>query len=266
MLKQLVRKFRRRSRHGDFEFVPEGWDRARRNTSVKGWNVESVVETQGARWETARRRLFTTQPLGISQGGSDCDLAAHNTLVSFAYVAALAARMKDRLSLLDWGGGIGQYGGIASAVLPGVEIDYCCKDVPVQCRAGRKYSANATFFEQDDEFADRKFDLVLASGALQYVEDWPGVLARLVSAAGRYLFVTRLPVLEECESFVVLQRAQAYGYDTEYLGWCLNRDEFLAAACDQGVELVREFCLEPACRAPDCPASWQSRGFLFRVS
>jgi putative methyltransferase (TIGR04325 family) len=259
LLKQLVRKFRGPPRRGDFEFVPEGWDRARDNGSVKGWNVASVVETQTARWEAARDRLSTPQPLAS-------DVTTHNTLVSFAYVAALAAHSANRLSLLDWGGGLGQYGGIAAAVLPGVEIDYYCKDVPVQCEAGRRFSPRTTFFEHDDEFAGRKFDLVLASGALQYVEDWQGVLARLVSVAGRYLFVTRLPVVEGGESFVVLQRAQAYGYDTEYLGWCLSRDEFLAAASGQGIELVREFCLEPVCRVPDCPASWQSRGYLFRAA
>ena len=33
------------------------------------------------------------------------DAGAHNMLVTFAYVLALAADGRDRLSVLDWGGG-----------------------------------------------------------------------------------------------------------------------------------------------------------------
>ena len=69
----------------------------------------------------------------------------------------------------------------------------------------------------------------------------------------------------ESPSFVVLQRAGAYGYETEYAGWVVSRDAFLARASDAGLVLDRELLLDawmsPA-GAPENPIG--HRGFLFR--
>jgi hypothetical protein len=63
----------------------------------------------------------------------------------------------------------------------------------------------------------------------------------------------------------VLQRANAYGYATEYLGWVLNRDELLDAALDAGLELEREFVLQPGWLIAGAPDEVSHAGFLFRV-
>jgi hypothetical protein len=85
--------------------------------------------------------------------------------------------------------------------------------------------------------------------------------------ADGYLLVTRVPVALRSPSFVVLQRAYAYGYDTEYLGWVIDRDELVAVARAGGAELVRELVLPAllsADGAPEVPV--EHRGFLFRRS
>jgi putative methyltransferase (TIGR04325 family) len=195
-------------------------------------------------------------------------VADHNTAVSFAYVATLAALSaategRRRISMLDWGGGVGQYSLVARAAVPHLAIDYFCKEVPVQCEAGRRELRDATFFTSDDEFAGRKFDLVLASGALHYDPQWRDVLSRLASATARYLFVTRQPTVLEAPSYVVLQRAYEHGYDTEYLGWCINRTEFLAASSASGLKLFREFVVAEWADIPGAPEPYHDRGYLF---
>jgi len=267
MIKQLVDRIRVTRRQPAHEFVPEGWERAERERSIQGWNVESVVAAQAARLPELERTLASTSPLGCASSRrqfSRGDVTEHNTLATFAYVAALAAGGGPEFSLLDWGGGVGQYGKIAQAVLPDIRVDYYCKEVPVQCRHGRRYFPEATFFERDEQLADRTFDLVLASGAVQYVQHWRTAIERLVAATRRYLFVTRLPVVLQCPSYVLLQRAYQYGYDTEYLGWCLNRDEFVDATAQLGVELVREFIIGETARVAGAPEPYHTRGFLFR--
>jgi putative methyltransferase (TIGR04325 family) len=243
-------------RRPDFEYVPEGWDRLVGDTRIKGWDVPSVAEIQAKRLSEWRAAVRSSQPLSPQLGWQ-------NTYLAFAYAAAIAS-CDAKLSLLDWGGGLGQYGDLAKAVLPNTVVDYYCKDVPAQCWLGRRVSPGATYFESDDEFAGRQFDLVLASGALQYVRDWESVLARLAAATRRFLFVTRLPVVLEGPSYVVLQRAYQYGYDTEYLGWRLNRESFTAAAERCGMTLVREFLLDEKERAERAPHPAYGRGFLFR--
>ena len=191
------------------------------------------------------------------------DREAHNMLVSYAYVLARAARGRDRLSILDWGGGLGHYLALGRTVLPDVELDYHCRELPKVAAAGRELHPDASFHD-DDSCLDRRYDLVLASSSLQYSEDWRGTLRALARAAGSYLYVTRVPLALRSPSFVVLQRAHRYGYDTEYVGWVLSRDEFLGEAAAAALRLVREFLLFgeiDAEGAPERPV--EHRGFLF---
>jgi hypothetical protein len=63
---------------------------------------------------------------------------------------------------------------------------------------------------------------------------------------------------------VVVQRPHACGYHTEYLGWFLNRDEFLSAAAGCGLGLRREFLIDERPPVPGAPEQAEYRGFLFQ--
>jgi putative methyltransferase (TIGR04325 family) len=165
--------------------------------------------------------------------------------------------------MLDWGGGIGHYYLLSQNLVPALEIDYHCKDVPVLAEHGRSLFPKAHFYT-DETCLERKYDFVLVSGSFQYSQDWVSALKGLAQATGGYLFITRLPIAHQAPSFVIVQRPYQYGYNTEYLGWCLNRGEFLQCAQKLGLELIREFVVEPLPpihRAPEQPEHW---GFLFR--
>lgn len=273
MIQQLVRRLRpRRSSTVPFEYVPEGWRRAALDDAVQGWNVEQVPQAQ-LRWlDQFRANLAGTRSFGTRTADESLaaeNLAEHNTYVAFAFVVArtaldAVAAGQPGISLLDWGGGAGQYAFLARAALGDVSLAYHCKDLPVQTAVGRRVLPDATFFTTDDEFAGRTFDLVFASGALHYVEDWRGALARLAAATGRYLFVTRLPTVLHAPSYVTLQRAYAHGYGTEFLGWALNRATFLQEATDHGLVLVREFVVGETAVVPGAPEQYYARGYLFR--
>jgi putative methyltransferase (TIGR04325 family) len=248
-----------------WEYVPEGFAR-----QAKGWNVEAISDAYREKWPSYLAAIEGTKPLGVNhevpcgQSVGFEDHGAHNMLVSYAYVLALAARRRDRISLLDWGGGVGHYLALSRALVPGVEIDYHCRDVPVLVQHGRELFPEATFYD-DDSCLERSYDLVLASASLQYAPDWKATLAALAGATDGLLYVTRAPVAVRSPSFVVLQRAYDYGYDTEYLGWVFNREELLATAQAAGGRLVREFLLSAwlsAAGAPEAPTG--HRGFLFR--
>jgi putative methyltransferase (TIGR04325 family) len=251
------------------EYVPEGWARDAIDARITGWNVEAVRNAYTAKWPSFVRAVEGSGPLGIHHevtAGNpvkDDDLAAHNRVIAFGYVLALAARESTGISVLDWGGAIGHYYLLSKALLPGVDISYHCKEVPVLCDRGAELLPDVTF-HSDDACLDRTYDLVLASSSLQYVEGWQETLRRLAFAAGRYLYVTRLPVARRARSFVMVERAYAYGYDAEYLGWVLNRDELLACAGGSGMALVREFLISESFKIRGAPEHAQLRGFLFR--
>jgi putative methyltransferase (TIGR04325 family) len=255
----------------EWEYVSESW--SNKDQRIKGWNVESVVETQKARWPEflrlvqGRRPGNIAAPLGVAHERSipsNNDYAAHNSMMTYAYVIARAAQKKDRISLLDWGGGLGHYYILSKALLPEIEIDYHCKDLPLLCQAGRELLPEAKFYEDEEECFAQTYDLVLASSSLHYSEDWKGVAQRLALATRSYLYITRFPIVHRLTSFVVVQRPYRYGYQTEYLCWFLNREEFLTHMSAVGMELIREFLIQERPHVHKAPDQGEYRGFLFR--
>jgi putative methyltransferase (TIGR04325 family) len=250
----------------EWEYVPEGWQALKTNPNIKGWNVESVLEAYKANWQTFLKSLEGTLPFGISpESGSETrtNLMFHNLMMTYAYVLSLSTRHKSSISMLDWGGGIGHYYLLSQKLVPDLEIDYHCKDVSLLAEYGRSLFPQAHFYA-DETCLERKYDFVLVSGSFQYSQDWTSALKGLAQATAGYLFVTRLPTVHQAPSFVIVQRPYHYGYNTEYLGWCLNRGEFLQCAQKAGLELIREFVVEtlpPIHLAPEQPEHW---GFLFR--
>ncbi len=182
--------------------------------------------------------------------------------MTFGYVAALAARGLDTLSLLDWGGGIGHYYVLARALLPGVGIDYHCKDVPLFTEYGRQLFPDQHFYA-DESCLAQHYDLVVASTSLHYAENWRDPFGKLAQATMSYLYVAQLPTVQRAKSFVFIQRPYAYGYNTEYISWCLNRDEFLAQAAAAGLRLQREFVYGHVPMIRQAPEPGEYRGYLF---
>jgi putative methyltransferase (TIGR04325 family) len=266
---KLARFFRKLAR---LERELPGWEYVGRDwrnpaAQARGWNMASVLEVYKSNWPQFLKSVGQSAPLALGDGAltpTDVHWMTHHNYVTYGYVLALAARNKPRLSLLDWGGGIGQYYVLSQALLPGVEIDYVCKDVPVLCAHGRKLFPEATFVDNEADLAGRKFDLVLASGALHFSEDWRAVAALLASLSGDYLFLTRLPVVQQGPPFVVLQRASALGYGTEFLCWFLNRRELLEHMAKQRLHLVREFLGQERPAVRNAPEQGEYRGFLYQ--
>jgi putative methyltransferase (TIGR04325 family) len=248
----------------EWEYLPDGW--RTRGPRVKGWNVESIVETQRAKWPEVLHLASGTGPLPVHLWAGDLSrptLAANTVLMTYGYVLALAAWKKDRISLLDWGGGLGHYNLISQALLPRVEIEYHCKDVPLLCKAGRALQPSGTFHEDDESCFARDYDLVLASGSLEYSEDWKHVMRRLAGASRRYLYVARLPIVHRAASFTVVQRPYRHGYATEYVSWVLNRQEFLGHVGSVGMTLIREVLVGEGPAIRGAPEQCEFRGFLF---
>lgn len=271
-LKQLLppiavsaaRSLLRTGRRGlpEWEYVPTGWSGGQR----KGWNERSIAEAQKARWPGFVRGLEGPGPLGVaheSPSSTREDWAAHNTIMCYAYALMLTARKKDSLTILDWGGGIGHYYAISKALLPDVNIEYSCYDLPLLCQLGRELMPELSYYDKMDDALRKRYDLVLVSSSLQYFENWSEIVRKLAEVTGLFLYVTRLPIVQHASSFVVLQRPYRYGYESEYLGWFLNREEFIRCTEQTGMRLIREFLLQERPSVRGAPEQGESRGFLF---
>ena len=118
----------------------------------------------------------------------------------------------------------------------------------------------------DEATLSRTYDFVLVSASLHYTPDWALLLRRLAGVADAYVFVTRQPFVDKATSYVAVQHPDRSGYyDTEYPGWVLNRDEFLQAAGQSGLRLVREVVSGEQPFIWGAPEQPVYRGFLFQV-
>jgi putative methyltransferase (TIGR04325 family) len=255
-LMRFLRVLKTRVR-GDWSVSRDGW------TDGPGWNVPSVAEFQRAHWADFVAAVRGTAPLDVAGARTIApDAAMHNTVMAYGYVLGRAAHMRQRVRMLDWGGGLGHYRVLGEALFPDLALDYTCVDLPPLVNTGRELQPDTRFTDDASEALAKRYDLVVASSSLHYSRDWRDVARKLANASDGFVYVTRLPVVERAESFVVRQKA----YGTEYCGWFLNRHELIEAFTREGMVLDREFLLGEQPIVPDAPEQARYRGFLFRAA
>jgi putative methyltransferase (TIGR04325 family) len=236
-------------------------------TAQAGWSHQSIVQTQRKKWPAFLAAIDGAAPFGSShEAATDAPpaLGTHNTIITFGYVLGRVAAERRRISILDWGGGIGHYYEYARRLRPDLELEYVIKDVAPACEVGRELVPDVAFTSEEANALGRSYDLVFASSSLQYSRDLYGVVARLCDAAAGWLMVTRSPFVERHRDFIVVQRPHRYGYLTEYPAWFINRRRFLAAVEARGLRLEREFMLDECPDVANAPEQSRYRGFLFR--
>jgi putative methyltransferase (TIGR04325 family) len=251
----------RRAVPAEREYVGTSWPGA----APPSWDDSSHDATLRRNWPIVAGRIAGTGPLNMVPFRSDeADLPAHNMLLTFLYVAARAAHRKDRLSLLDWGGSLGHYALVARRLLPEIAFDVVVKEQPTNVRLAREFNPATTFVDSDDACFARRYDLVMANGALHCVPDWRTLIGRLAASADSWLLVTCLPVVRNVPGFVVVQRLRSSGFLGDYYSNVVNRDDFLAEATRHGFALERELMSWGPVFYKDAPEHPIGAGFLMR--
>ena len=245
------------------EYAPNGWQTQLNNNLNKGWSVNSVIDTEKAKWDVFCRNLEGPGPLGFSHEHTDLSVIRnpnfHNVHISYAYVLALAAHKKDNISVLDWGGALGHYYLVGKAVLPDVAIDFHVKEVPLMAKAGEQLNPDVNWYS-DETCLKRKYDLVMMTGSIPYMEDWVDVLHRIAPSIKEYLYISRLPVVQHSPSFVAIQNL----YNSQMLHQQINQTELLETVTETGLTLVREFVVGDRPYIKKAPEQCEVRGWLFK--
>jgi putative methyltransferase (TIGR04325 family) len=260
ILVKLVRSIKYSLYKPELSYAPAGWDTALKKSDDIGWNSAQAVAIEKQRWESYCKALSGTGPIAfMHEHDNPTELrdGYHHRNITFAYVLALAALKKGRVSILDYGGSLGHNYYFAKAVLPDyIKIDFHCKEVPLMVKAGEQLNKQITWYS-DDSCLDRKYDLVIINGVLQYIKDWRHFLSRLVTCVEGHFFLGHLPLVNVAQGFVVLQRR----YGTEMLYYQFNRNELLTLI---DLCLVREFLTGIQLNIKNAPGQCELRSFLYR--
>ncbi len=252
----------------EWQLLPGGFEQARRDAKIKGWNEQAVMDVYTDEIKAMQERLDAGIPIGLLHGDAPArfdEIFNHNFAQTWGWVLGRVAGQSAELSVLDWGGALGHYYVWARALRPDLKLDYTVKEMPIFTQQGAQLLPEVRFCSDTHEALGRNYDLVMASGSLHYEEDWRGTLRKILEVAHKFAFVTRLPMTNH-PAFVYVQRPYAEGYDTEYPSWCINRDEFLAEVEKCGWQVEREVVTGERIEIVGAPEVVQYRGYLLRPS
>jgi len=177
----------------------------------------------------------------------------------FGYVLALTAQAKRHVAVLDYGGNLGEYYWLARALVPGVSLEYHCKELPAVAESGREINPGVTW-HSDDACFERSYDLVMFSASMQYLPDWQEILRRAAKSAESYLLLSDVATVKHVPSFVATSRSS--GVTTLQIQ--LNRHDVVNTVEGGGLRLMRELAMgahPPIANAPEQPTC---AGFLFQ--
>ena len=225
-------------------YAPLGW-----NTPLPPGNSNEAfwsrfVERERAWCQALITRVRAADPVLTPDDGMF-------SYISFGYVLALAARHKDKVTVLDYGGNLGEYYWIGKALLADVELEFHCKELPAVAAAGRMLTPDA-IWHTDDACLDGTYDLVMFSASLPYLPDWKGILRQAAQSTRHYLFLADIPSVRDVPTFVITQRSGG----VTHLQYLFNRSEIVDTAQRAGLRLLREFTMgshAPVANAPEQP-------------
>lgn len=225
-------------------YAPDGWETP---LPAGGGNEpfwSRFLERERAWCEALIARVRAEHPV---LGSDDTALP----YLAFGYVLALTAQHKDKITVLDYGGNLGEFYWVSKALVAGVEREFHCKEVPAIAAAGRLLSPDV-IWHTDDECLDGPYDLVVFSGSLPYLRDWQGVLRQAVKGTRQYLYLADTPSVRGVPTYVITQRSGG----VTNLGYVFNRSEIADTVQGAGLRLIREFTIgvhAPVANAPEQP-------------
>lgn len=149
-------------------------------------------------------------------------------------VAALMLGKSTPLHILDFGGGLGiGYMTLTESIPKCAEtIKYSIVEFSEICAQGRGLHAdNIEFLEALPE--NKKFELVHSASALQYIEDWKGLLRKFTTYEPEYILLSDV-FAGSIPTFVTLQNY----YSSKIKHWFFNLDEFVSYCSEIGYELI----------------------------
>jgi putative methyltransferase (TIGR04325 family) len=218
----LVRVFRR-IRPGPYSVSGDypQYDEALRAAGALGYEEVAVVRTAVERHE----RFLT---------GRSAEEAGQGPLRIQALVARALTRAEgNRFRVLDFGGALGVHHLAAEPLLAAARretsIEWLVCETPAMAEVGRgQFSNDEVSFVSGLASAEGRWNLVLASGSLQYVPDPVATFERLERLDHDLLALDRLPLLRSPQDRLAVQRTRDLaGRPLRYPVWLLSRERWL---------------------------------------
>jgi len=192
-----------------------------------------VVES----WDDAERRCIGYEQSTVKDRGSKQASSGENThrptSRDLQFIAAVgicleASRPGSHVRVLDFGGAFGHLFGVATSAFPNLSWEWTVVETPtmVAMAAGTDVGRSISWTSDLDSALGERWDLVLASGTIQYVPDPIGVLTKLGGMAP-YVLLTRLPLWPVDRHLPAVQRLSRRDRAGAYPTWVFSEEVLL---------------------------------------
>lgn len=216
----------RRAR-GDFRSPWEGVYKSYREVpaSDEGHENESVVGVMAKHARVLKEALA-----GSSEPGKE--YPGENHLLPL--LAGAVARGRP-VKIIDFGGGLGT-GYLHLKAAAALEIEYHVVELGRTCAEGRRMfeGTDDIFFHEELPAGLQNVDIVNINSALQYVEDYAGLLKKLAAYKPGHILLVRLPA-GEIPTFAAMQ---TYVEGKKLPHWFFNIGEIIQLLAAPGYRMV----------------------------
>lgn len=245
-LRKLSQDITRRDR---FEYIPD--EMAARASSADNEDYWSMsIAQERAACEAVMKLAKANEPL-LSRNPDE-----HLKYAVYRDALTHCARHGNQLSILEYGGNLGDYYWLARTLFPDIALDYHCKELPAIADAGRALNPQITW-HTDDECLSRTYDLVAFNSSLQYVD---ANLLAIAARASRCLLLSDVPAVRHAPAFFSEQRTA----DRATIQRHPNAAALVATVESTGMQLIREVDMGPHPHVVNAPEQPACIGWVFQ--
>lgn len=131
-----------------------------------------------------------------------------------------------QLSVFDFGGALGNHYFTARRFIPNnTELLWSVCETAVTAMEGNKRYATEEleFISNPEQIGDKKIDVIIASGTMQYVDNPFEYLHKLIDLKAGFIIFNRLPLIDSNMDRLTIQKVSPTIYNASYPAWFFSR-------------------------------------------
>jgi putative methyltransferase (TIGR04325 family) len=187
------------------------------------------------------RTIAKSLRLNKLQKSDECFLEPRELQVASAFLEAVSCRKStDRIRVIDFGGGSGNYLYAIQRIAPSLDLDWIVLETPEFCNQitqEHRSIPNLSWVDSIDDLSG-KFDIALLSGVLQYLQSPFELLTSAIQLA-EFVILNRLPLSDAQIGRVCIQRPGLFESHGSYPVRILSEQEVLGFLDSKGAIISR---------------------------
>jgi putative methyltransferase (TIGR04325 family) len=176
-------------------------------------------------------------------GKTEAQLSERETVFLLFLMIALADLKKDKIFILDIGGGNGYFAHVARKMLPHIELNWLILESEGCANAYKQFESVSNIRWTHELGNETTPDITIFSCSLQYLEKPFEVLDHAI-AISRWLLLMRLPLTDEQINQVTVQKVYYEPHDFSWPCWFFSKELFLRRVSMKSTRKLGYRCLD----------------------